>query len=237
MINPKVIDLIFKDKKVLLFDLDGTLVDSAPDLALAVNDMLTQLGRNIFSAELIRSWVGNGAQTLVKRALSGKIEIDELIDPEVFNKALAVFLESYEKNLCVETVTYANVLETLQDLGSKDFRLALVTNKPFDFIEPLLIGLGLSNIFEFCLGGDSLSKKKPDPMPLLHVCESLQVDVSECVMIGDSKNDILAAKAAGMQSIGVSYGYNYGEAISAYEPETVVDDMYEIIGLLGESIV
>lgn len=227
---------MFKDKKVLMFDLDGTLVDSAPDLALAVNHMLKRLKRETFSAELIRSWVGNGAQTLVKRALSGSAQIDENIDDQTFQKALKIFLDFYEANLCVETVPYANVPQTLQDLKSKDFRLALVTNKPFDFIEPLLSGLGLHDLFEFHLGGDSLSKKKPDPMPLLHVCEALDVNVSECVMVGDSKNDILAAKAAGMHSIGVSYGYNYGEAISVYEPEVVVDNMVEITALLGESI-
>lgn len=233
MIKVKGMDLIFKDKKLLLFNLDGTLVDSAPDLALAINHMLRTLGREIFSPDLIRSWVGDGAQILVKRALSGSTVVDENIDTVVFAQALNSFLSFYEKNLCIETVTYSNVLETLQDLQSQNYRLALVTNKPFDFIEPLLIGLGLSNIFEFTLGGDSLSRKKPDPMPLLHVCESLHVDVSECVMIGDSKNDILAAKAAGMQSIGVTYGYNYGEDVSIYEPEAVIDDMNEIISLLA----
>jgi len=227
---------MLRDKKVLIFDLDGTLVDSAPDLALAVNSMLSDLGRETLSAELIRSWVGNGAQTLVKRGLSGKVEIDELIAPELFHKALDIFLKTYADNLCVETVLYPNVLETLQDLESKGFRLVLVTNKPFDFIEPLLSGLGLSNTFELCLGGDSLSRKKPDPMPLLHVCESLGIDASECLMIGDSKNDILAAKSARMHSIGVSYGYNYGEPISLYEPEAVVDDMSEILDLLNEKV-
>jgi len=226
---------MFKDKKLIIFDLDGTLVDSAPDLALALNDMLTILGRETFSADLIRSWVGNGAQTLVKRALCGKAEINELLDPELFNKALEIFLKSYAKNLCVDTVLYPNVLEILQNLQARGFRLALVTNKPFDFIEPLLIGLSVDNMFELCLGGDSLVKKKPDPMPLLHVCETLDLEVNECLMIGDSKNDILAAKAAGMQSVAVSYGYNYNEDISVHEPESVINDMSELCSLLREN--
>jgi phosphoglycolate phosphatase len=227
--------LRFSDKKVILFDLDGTLVDSAPDLALAVNHMLESLGRETFAHETIRSWVGNGAQTLVKRALSGSSVIDDEIDPILFEKALDIFLNFYAQNLCVSTVTYPNVQTTLRSLKSKDYRLVLVTNKPYDFIQPLLEGLDLTDLFELCLGGDSLTKRKPDPMPLLHVCESLDVCVTKCLMIGDSKNDIVAANAAKMQSIGVSYGYNYGEDISIYEPDSVVHDFNEIMGLLGET--
>jgi len=226
----------FTNKKVLLFDLDGTLVDSAPDLALAVNHMLETLERDTFSSETIRSWVGNGAQTLVKRGLSGDSVIDETIDPELFKQALEIFLCFYAQNLCVSTVSYPNVATTLKALKAKGYRLALVTNKPYDFIEPLLEGLALTNLFELSLGGDSLAKKKPDPMPLLHVCEQLGVDVSECIMIGDSKNDILAANAANMQSIGVTYGYNYNEHISHYEPDHVAESFDEIIALIGEKV-
>jgi len=230
----KVKHLKFNGKKVILFDLDGTLVDSAPDLALAVNHMLTSLERETFNSELIRSWVGNGAQTLVKRGLSGSTEIDESIDPELCAKALDVFLDFYAQNLCVDTVTYPNVIATLKNLKSKDFRLALVTNKPFDFIQPLLEGLELTDLFEVCLGGDSLSRRKPDPLPLLHVCEHLNVHASECVMVGDSKNDILAANAANMHSIGVTYGYNYGEEIGDYQPDRVVDDFSQILSFVDE---
>ena len=222
----------FINKKVILFDLDGTLVDSAPDLALAVNHMLETLERETFSSETIRSWVGNGAQTLVKRSLSGSSVMDENIEPELFSKALDIFLDFYAQNLCVTTVAYPNVSATLKSLKEKKYRMVVVTNKPFDFIQPLLEGLALKDLFELCLGGDSLTKRKPDPLPLLHVCERLNVRVSECVMVGDSKNDIIAANAANMHSIGVSYGYNYGEDISFYQPNRVVDDFSEIIALL-----
>jgi phosphoglycolate phosphatase len=224
--------LIFKNKKAILFDLDGTLVDSAPDLASALNHMLTALGRETFSGDTMRSWVGNGAQTLVKRSLSGSSVIDEEIDPALVSKALDIFLGFYAKNLCVDTVTYPNVTATLAGLKARGYRLALVTNKPFGFIQPLLEGLALAGLFELCLGGDSLPARKPDPLPLLHACERLGVDASECVMVGDSKNDIVAAKAANMQSIGVSYGYNYGEEISLYRPDRVVHDFAEIMTLL-----
>ena len=222
----------FNDKKLVIFDLDGTLVDSAPDLALALNHTLETLACETYSADIIRSWVGNGAQTLVKRGLSGDSQIDEDIDPELFAQALDLFLDFYAQNLCVDTITYPNVLATLKGLKTQGYRLALVTNKPYDFIEPLLQGLELTGLFELCLGGDSLSKRKPDPMPLLHVCDQLEVKASECVMVGDSKNDILAAKSAKMHSIGVSYGYNYGEDIGVYKPENVVDDFSEVLELL-----
>ncbi|MGB6020536.1 MAG: phosphoglycolate phosphatase [Sulfurimonadaceae bacterium] len=225
----------FNNKEVILFDLDGTLVDSAPDLALAVNHMLETLERKTFSPDTIRSWVGNGAQTLVKRGLSGSSVVDEAIDPELFSQALDIFLGFYAQNLCVTTVTYPNVSATLRELKAQGYRLALVTNKPFDFIAPLLEGLELTDLFELSLGGDSLSKRKPDPLPLLHVCERLNVSVAECVMVGDSKNDILAANAANMQSIAVSYGYNYGEDINLYEPDSVVHDINDIMDLLGET--
>ena len=218
----------------MIFDLDGTLVDSAPDLALALNHTLSTLDYETYSAEIIRSWVGNGAQTLVRRGLSGSILPDDNIEPELFAKALDIFLDFYSQNLCVETITYPNVLATLKRLKKEGYRLALVTNKPYAFIEPLLEGLELTGLFELCLGGDSLPKRKPDPMPLLHVCEALGVKAFECVMVGDSKNDILAAKAAKMHSIGVSYGYNYGEKINIYKPENVVDGFSAIFELLSK---
>lgn len=219
----------FDNKEIILFDLDGTLIDSAPDLALAVNHMLQELNRETFSEDAIRYWVGNGAQVLVKRALSGQSDIDENLDPDLFTKALDIFLAFYAQNLCLETVTYPNVSSTLHALKAEGYRLVIVTNKPFDFVSPILKGLELDALFEFCLGGDSLDKKKPDPLPLLHVCERMNVSVGQCVMVGDSKNDIWAANAAGMQSIGVTYGYNYGEDISMYEPNIVVDDFADIL--------
>tara|TARA_R110001583_G_scaffold9433_9_gene44796 strand:- start:6094 stop:6798 length:705 start_codon:yes stop_codon:yes gene_type:complete len=221
--------LKFNNKKAILFDLDGTLIDSAPDLALAINHMLTTLGRDTFSDDLIRSWVGNGAQVIVKRGLSGKADYDVDLDPELFDKALDIFLSFYAKNLCVDTVTYPNVRSTLKILKAQGYRLVIVTNKPFDFIEPILEGLELTGLFELCLGGDSLPERKPSSLPLLHVCELLSVTPAQCVMVGDSKNDILAANAADMQSIGLTYGYNYGEDIGEHNPDVVFDDFADII--------
>lgn len=219
----------FNNKQAILFDLDGTLIDSAPDLALAINHMLTTLGRETFSDDLIRSWVGNGAQVIVKRGLSGKADYDENIDPALFEKALAIFLTFYAENLCVDTVTYPNVRSSLKILKAQGYRLVIVTNKPFDLVEPILEGLQLDGLFELCLGGDSLAERKPSPLPLLHVCEQLDVTPAQCVMVGDSKNDILAANAANMESIGLTYGYNYGEDIAEHGPNLVCSDFADII--------
>ena len=220
------------DKKLIIFDFDGTLIDSGPDLALSVNYMLESLNYDTFSEDTIHGWIGNGAQTLVKRALLGKVDISEDIDSELFKKALKLLLDFYAKNVCVKTTTYPNVEKTLQVLKKDGFIMAIVTNKPFAFIEPILIALKLDSYFEYYIGGDSLELKKPNPEPLLHVCEKLSLHAENSVMIGDSKNDIIAAQNANMQSIGVTYGYNYGEDIAIYNPDVVVDDIYEVVDIL-----
>jgi len=225
--------LKFTNKEVILFDLDGTLIDSAPDLALAINHMLTTIGRPTFSEDIIRSWVGNGAEILVKRGLSGASEIDENLDSALFEKALPIFLDFYKQNLCVETKLYPHVGASLKTMKEKGYRLVIVTNKPFHLVAPILTGLKLDGLFETVLGGDSLSKRKPDPLPLLHVCKEYGVNVEQCLMVGDSKNDILAAKAAKMESVGLTYGYNYGEDIGLHQPEAVFDDFADIIDTLS----
>ncbi len=219
----------FINKKVIIFDLDGTLIDSAPDLALAINHMLKVLNRATFSEDIIRSWVGNGAEVLVKRALSSSFNIDKNLDVDLYKDALGIFLDFYSQNLTVFTSTYPKVIPTLKTLKDAGYVLVIVTNKPYDFIEPILESLGLVSLFDFYLGGDSLKKKKPDPLPLIYVCQKLDVKVDECVMVGDSKNDILAAKSAKMQSIGLSYGYNYDEDIGYYEPDLVCDEFSSIL--------
>lgn len=224
--------MTFSNKELLLFDLDGTLINSAPDLARAVNFMLTGLGRETFTEETIDGWVGNGAQMLVKRALSGTREINKTIDEVLFEKALKSFLAYYAEHLCVSTVAYPNVSTTLKALKDKGYRMAIVTNKPFAFVEPILEGLGLEGLFELVLGGDSLEVKKPDPAPLLYACSNLEVAVENTLMIGDSKNDIQAANSCGMQSIGVTYGYNYGEKIDVHHPTVIINDFAELLELL-----
>jgi len=221
--------LKLKNKKLLIFDLDGTLINSAPDLARAVNYMLEKLDRETFSEEIIHGWVGNGAVTLVKRALSGSRTVATDLDEDYIAKALKIFLDYYGENLCNATVPYPNVSTTLTKL-KENYTLAIVTNKPFAFVSPILKGLDMDDLFALILGGDSLEKKKPDPLPLLHVCETLHISsVEDSVMIGDSKNDILAANACGMDSIGVTYGYNYGEDIAVHKPTLIIDDFSKLL--------
>ena len=217
-----------KNKKLLIFDLDGTLINSALDLALAVNYTLERLEQETFSEEIIHGWVGNGALTLVKRALSGSRTVDENLDDTYVEKALKIFLDYYEKNLCNATVPYPSVISTLHSLKEK-YTLAIVTNKPFAFVSPILKGLEMDNLFALILGGDSLEKKKPDPLPLQHVCKILNIDIEHSVMIGDSKNDILAANACTMDSVGVTYGYNYGEDIAVHKPSVIIDDFSKLL--------
>jgi len=220
--------MIFEDKKVIIFDLDGTLVDSAPDLALAVNHMLKTLNFETFSEDTIRSWIGNGASVLVQRALPDGYKEHQ--------KALDIFLEFYSKNLAISTVTYPDVKKSLKALKDSGYTLIIVTNKPFDFIEPILKRLELDGFFDFYLGGDSLDQKKPDPLPLLYVAKKLDMPVEKCVMVGDSKNDILASHAANMQSIALTYGYNYGEDISIYKPDLIFDNFIDILEPFGVKI-
>lgn len=217
-------------KELLIFDLDGTLINSVPDLATSVNFMLTQINRNIFSEDEIHKWVGNGATALVKRALSGSREIKE-IDETLFNKAFDIFMNHYQNNLCKKTILYPNVKQILNQLQLKDKKLAIVTNKPFKFIEPILKNLDI-DMFDLYIGADSLDEKKPSPKPLFYVCEKLGVNKDKSVMIGDSKNDIIAAKNADIQSIGVTWGYNYGEDIKKYNPDYIIDDFRKIFEIV-----
>lgn len=225
--------MIFRDKELILFDFDGTLIDSAPDLALAINHVLEALGRPPFDEVRVRGWVGNGARKLVERALRASTDDEAALTPEAIDDALARFMAFYAENLAVGTKTYPHVPEVLRKLHDKGFRMAIVTNKPYAFIEPILHSLDMSELFEYTIGGDSLPQKKPDPAPLLHVCDTLGVEKDRCVMIGDSKNDILAAKAAEMHCIGLGYGYNYDEAIDAYGPDLVCETFAEVVAPFG----
>lgn len=219
-------------KTTVIFDLDGTLVDSAPDLANSINAMLTTLNRTPFSSDTIHGWVGNGAKILVERALSGQLVINDDLDEDYCAKALAIFLKHYQENVCVDTQLYDGVAATLTTLKERGYQLHIVTNKPLQFVKPILDKLAIVDCFELVLGADSLPKKKPDPMPLAHVCEQGDVAIEQCVMVGDSQNDILAANALEMESIAVSYGYNYGKDIREHNPTVVCDNFSQLLNHL-----
>ncbi|WP_440454837.1 phosphoglycolate phosphatase [Psychrobacter sp. ASPA161_9] len=221
------------DKQLLIFDFDGTLIDSVPDLADATNAMLTTLGKETYPIDTIRNWVGNGSRMLVERALVGKIEVLEgELTVEEADHAEQVFFEAYNNISGSKTVAYPDVDSGLKKLKAAGYTLALVTNKPIRFVPKILQFFGWQDLFVEVLGGDSLPVKKPDPAPLLHVCEALDVTPDQAVMIGDSRNDILAGQNASMNTLGLSYGYNYGQDIRELNPTEAFDDFAALVEYL-----
>ncbi len=222
----------FDDKTHLLFDLDGTLIDSVPDLAKALNATLLELGLPTFSEAKIREWIGNGASMLLKRGIAGKREIDSKIDEALFNRALERFFMHYKDVLSDATGLYAGVAKTLEELKGAGYTMAIVSNKPTQFIRPILRNLAIEQHFDLIVGGDDLPRKKPDPMPLLYACNKLACPKHKAVMIGDSSNDILAAKAANIPVIAVSYGYDNGISIKELGADALIEEFKELRGLL-----
>jgi len=211
--------------KLLIFDLDGTLIDSAPDLTNAINLTLKEYNKNPIRVETIRNYLGNGAEMLVTRVLSGG---KENYDKKKVREFLDRFKYHYNQNVCVETKLYDGVKETLEKLP---YKKAIVTNKPHEFIDEILEKLEIKHFFDYYIGGD-VTEKKPSPKPLLHVCEKLGFTNENSIMIGDSKNDIIAAKNAKIKSIALTYGYNYGEDISIYNPDIVIDDFRKLVEVI-----
>ncbi|UAW98778.1 phosphoglycolate phosphatase [Halopseudomonas nanhaiensis] len=212
---------------LVMFDLDGTLVDSVPDLAAAVDVMLGRLGRPPAGAERVRDWVGNGAAVLVRRALANSIDHASVDDAQA-DAALKIFLEAYSGGHELTRV-YPGVTDLLGHLRNQGVRMAVVTNKPQRFVGPLLEEVGLAGFFEWLIGGDTLATQKPDPGALLHVMRDAGVAAGRSLFIGDSRNDILAARAAGVRVVAVSYGYNHGEPIAAENPDLLVDSLSALI--------
>ena len=214
--------------KAVFFDLDGTLIDSSLDLANSINFMLKNLGKKEYEIKTIKKWIGNGASVLVKRALSGSMEIKD-IDRNLFNKAKNIFLEHYKNNICIHTKLYPEVKETLLKISHKK---AIITNKPVEFVKPILKKLDI-DVFDFVIGGECLPEKKPSPLPLLYACKYFNITPDEAIMVGDSKNDILAAKNAKIKSIALTYGYNQGEEIKNYNPDFIFNKFSDILKVIN----
>lgn len=218
---------------MILIDVDGTLVDSVPDLAYCVDTMMVELGRVPRGEASVREWVGNGVERLVRRALVGALN-GEPEDAD-FESAYPLFLELYAENTSKRSCLYPGVREGLDLLKAADYRLGCVTNKAAQFTEPLLKDLGLYEDFSIIISGDTLSKKKPDPAPLLHAAEFFGCDPANALMIGDSVSDVAAARAAGFQIVCMSYGYNHGVDIRESAPDAVVDSFVEVPPLLVQA--
>ncbi|OQK16549.1 hypothetical protein AU255_01185 [Methyloprofundus sedimenti] len=191
--------------KLIVFDLDGTLVDSSPDISNAINLMLSALNQQTYSKQQIRHWMGNGVTMLIKRALTG--ELNPLTDPDNLQLAKRVFSDFYRQNVCVESQLYAGVKEGLDQLQAAKINLACVTNKPALFTSSLLTEIGIIDYFPFIASGDTYSRMKPDPLPLLEAANFFANETEHALMVGDSINDIRAGKSAGFKTALVPYGY------------------------------
>ena len=222
--------MTIRKPKMILIDVDGTLVDSVPDLAYCVDEMMRQLGRPGHGEEKVRNWVGNGVERLVRRALVGQLDGEP--DGEDFARAYPLFLDLYAENTSRRSCLYPGVREGLDYMKGQGYRLGCVTNKAAQFTIPLLKDLGIHDEFGIVVCGDTLPVKKPDPLPLLQAAAHFDVGSGDSLMIGDSKSDVAAARAAGFQIVCMSYGYNHGEDIRNYSPDAVIDSMAELSGLL-----
>ncbi|MGA2718116.1 MAG: HAD-IA family hydrolase [Candidatus Acidiferrales bacterium] len=205
--------------RCLIFDLDGTLIDSKLDLALSVNATLGHMGRPSLPHETIYGYVGNGAQTLVQRALGpNATEADAAT-------GLAYFLSYYRQHMLDNTVPYPGVREGLKLLEGR--LMAVLTNKPVRFSTWILEGLGLSQHFRYVYGGNSFERKKPDPIGVEVLRRDLQVSQPETMMVGDSDVDVQTARNSGIWACGVSYGLGV-EGMLATPPDLMVDSLVEL---------
>lgn len=223
----------FKHIKALAFDLDGTLVDSAPGLTLALDAAMQAAGFAAPGSENLKRWIGNGIDILIERALNWA---NTTPTHALCQQIRVDFDQHYAQTAVGGSPLYPKVKETLHILTEEGLPLALVTNKPTPFVRPLLSHLGIEHNFKLVLGGDDVVRRKPYPTPLYLVLAQTGVLASELLFIGDSRNDIQAAKAAACPVVGMSYGYNYGEPIAASHPDDVLDSFADLLPLLGLSI-
>lgn len=210
---------MLRDKSLLIFDLDGTLVDTRLDLATAVNHALQQLGRAPLPLPVLTGFVGDGARTLVARAL-GNPETNDL------ETALRFFRAYYAEHLVDHSRLYDGVLETLQHFRHK--KKALLSNKPQEFTEPLLARLDLSKFFDVIVGARPDLKLKPDPQPVHFILEQLGIPATGAMIIGDGENDVLAGKAAGITTCAVTYGIRPPEKLLPLQPDFVIHNFPEL---------
>lgn len=217
------------EKPGLIFDLDGTLLDSSPDLALAVNSMLREYNLPEISHEQVTEFIGDGTPKLAERALRTAGVLESMDDP-AFDEYFDTLLIHYERNLANKTRLYPGVREVLDDL--KGHPMAVVTNKPSQFTRPVLEAFDLDSYFLFMAGGDRYDRKKPDPYPLLQALQSLECSPEEAVMIGDGDTDIEAGKTAGTTTVAVLYGNRSPEVLTALNPDYTIEKFTELPAII-----
>ncbi len=212
---------------LLIFDLDGTLIDSKEDLVNSVNAMLLARGREALPHDVVASYVGNGAPMLVKRALPGASD-------EELASALQFFLDYYRAHMLDATVLYPGVREGLDRLHRAGVPLAILTNKPVKFSVRLVAGLGLASHFFQIYGGNSFAEKKPNPVGIDKLLAESGADRAHTVMVGDSAVDVLTARAALVQACGVSWGFQ-PETFADAPPDFIIDDLRQLAEMVIDS--
>ena len=213
----------------IVIDLDGTLLHSAPQLAEAANRMLREIDYAPVSQELLASYIGNGIGWLVKRALTG--EMHATPDAALYEHALPIFQKHYS-DLLLGSKPYDGAIEGLEAMRAAGFRLGCITNKSSRFTGPLLEGTGLAKYFDIVVSGDTLPEKKPHPLPLQYAAKFFGVPVEKLLLIGDSLNDTLAARAAGCPIFCVPYGYNRGEPVETLDMDAVINNLSAALPLI-----
>jgi len=216
--------------RALLFDLDGTLVDTAPDITAAVDATLRTLERAPIESATVRSYIGRGVDTLLHRVLTGEREGNAALD--LHDRARDVFFREYGAHNGRTAEAYPGVRDGLEHARRLGLSMACVTNKLQHFSDDLLAQLGLDGYFEFVIGGDALPQRKPDPEPLLHAAALLGFEPAACLMIGDSSNDAKAARAAGMPIVLVPYGYTEDQPIESIDCDAVVASIALVVAAL-----
>ncbi len=217
--------------RAAIVDLDGTMVHTAPDFQAAINRMRDELGLAPLDIATIIEFVGKGSENLMRRVLAVDFDADEV--ERRFEAALAAYQRHYLAINGDFSTVYEGVHEGLAQMKANGLRLACVTNKPVAFARPLLEKTGLAGYFELVYGGDSLPKKKPDPLPMLTVCRDFALEPSQVVAIGDSSNDAEAARAAGCRSLTVPYGYNHGKPVQSIDSDGIVATLQLAANLLA----
>jgi phosphoglycolate phosphatase len=208
--------------EAIVIDLDGTLLNTAPELTAAANRMLRDMDYAPVSEELLASYIGNGISWLVKRALTGDMHATP--DAALYEHAMPIFEKHYTE-LLLKSKPFDGVIEGLDEMKAGGFRLGCITNKLARYTEPLLKGAGLAKYFEIVLSGDTLPEKKPHPLPLFHSAKFFGVPVEKLLLIGDSLNDTVAARAAGCPVFCVPYGYNHGEPAESLDQDAVIKNL------------
>jgi phosphoglycolate phosphatase len=209
--------------RAVLFDLDGTLLDSAPDLAAAANAMLAELGLPARDPAVIATYIGQGIPRLVERTLTGALA--GAADPDLLARALPIYERHYAHESGRRTVAYPGVVDGLRALGVAGLPLAVITNKAERFTVDLLQRTGLAAFFGVLVCGDTVARRKPAPEPVLAACARLGVAPADALMIGDSANDVAAARAAGCPVWCVPYGYNEGRPPESLDCDLLVADL------------